>query len=90
MLTVLAVGTMCSNLDSGIFTCFTPGYYTVSFSAHARVGTNLAFQDMSLYKNGTNLPESYWLFGRSDGAVNGDIGVTGFRIVVSYLLGMFD
>merc|ERR1712212_612472 len=28
------------DLDSGVFTCFTPGYYTVSFSAHGAVGSD--------------------------------------------------
>jgi len=29
------------DLDSGVFTCFTPGYYTVSFSAHGAVGSHI-------------------------------------------------
>ena len=30
------------DLDSGVFTCFTPGYYTVSYYAHGAVGSNYA------------------------------------------------
>ena len=43
------------DLDSGIFTCFTPGYYTVSFSAYARSGPSYTYQDIFLYKNGLQL-----------------------------------
>merc|ERR550517_1713414 len=53
------------DLDSGVFTCFTTGYYTVSFSAYAQTGKNYAGnRDLFLYKNGLQLPESKW---RCDG-----------------------
>ena len=71
------------DLDSGVFTCFTPGYYTVSFSAYAQTGKNYAGnRDLFLYKNGLQLPESKW---RCDGGsdLNGLVAVTGSRILVS-------
>ena len=70
------------NLDSGVFTCFTPGYYTVSFSAYAAVGPNSNVNPhLYMYKNGSELPESYWFFGSND-----DVGVTSSRILVGNLL----
>merc|ERR1719273_420715 len=45
------------DLDSGVFTCLTPGYYTVSFSAYGLVGPNYDYIDMYLYKNGIQIPE---------------------------------
>ena len=72
------------NIDSGVSTCFTPGYYTVSFSANSHLGPSYATnQDVYLYKNGEELPESYWHFWADTGAFNDDIGVTGSRTVVS-------
>ena len=71
------------DLDSGIFTCFTPGYYTVSFSAYARSGPSYTYQDMFLYKNGLQLPESYWHWGQNDDVFDGNVGVTCSRILVT-------
>merc|ERR1712083_576491 len=60
------------DLDSGVFTCLTPSYYTVSFSAYGLVGPD--FGDhiiMYLYKNGLKIPESQWRFAESSGgAIN--------------------
>ena len=72
------------DLDSGVFTCFTPGYYSVSFSAYAVVGPDDANPRLYLYKN-TNIriDESMWYFWAKDGAVNDRIGVTGSRVAVS-------
>ena len=72
------------NLESGLFTCFTPGYYTVSFSAYARSGPNYTYQDMFLYKNGLQLPESYWHWGQNDDVFDGNVGVTCSRILVTF------
>ena len=70
------------DLGSGVFTCFTPGYYTVSFSAYAAVGPNSNVNPhLYMYKNGSELPESYWFFGAND-----DVGVTSSRILVRTLL----
>ena len=73
------------NLDSGVFTCLTPGYYTVSFSAYGLVGPD--FGDhiiMYLYKNGLKIPESQWRFAESSGgALNNNVGVVSSLIVVS-------
>ena len=71
------------DLDSGVFTCFTPGYYQVSLSAHGKAGPGYATnQVMYLYKNGMQLPESYWhLYAGS--SLNDNISVVGSRIVVS-------
>merc|ERR1711953_282943 len=75
------------DLDSGVFTCLTPGYYTVSFSAYGKVGPD--YEDriyMYLYKNGLEIPESRWLFyEKSSGALNDNVGVTGSRIVIIHM-----
>ena len=80
------------DLDSGIFTCFTPGYYQVSFSAFSAVGPNYTdYQYLYLYKNGTELPESiceFWT-GNGEGDLNADVGGTHTRNLVSNLLEMF-
>ena len=72
------------NLDSGVFTCLTPGYYTVSYSADGVIGPTYGnIVDMYLYKNGLEIPESWWYFGENSGALNNNLGVVGSRIVVS-------
>ena len=73
------------DLDSGVFTCFTPGYYTVSFSVYAIVGPGHDSQILYLYKNGVQLQESVWVSYAESGAVNAKIGSTGSRIVVRNL-----
>ena len=70
------------DLDSGVFTCLTPGYYTVSYSAYARSGPDYTYQDIFMYKNGLQLPESFWHFGQNDGALRDNVGVTCSRILV--------
>ena len=76
------------DLESGIFTCNTPGYYTVSFSAYGNVGASGYYsQKLYLYKNGIELPESFWDLYADPDALNAFIGVTGSRIVVSDLFG---
>ena len=78
------------DLDSGVFTCVTPGYYTVSFSAYSHVGPSLDSKVLCLYKNGIEVAESRWLLSTHSVAVNDWIAVTGSRIVVSInLLEMF-
>ena len=74
------------DLDSGVFTCFTPGYYTVSFSAYCRLGPNNKYQYLFLYKNGAEVSESGWTFWNPYGGLNDVIGVTSSRTVVSNLL----
>ena len=76
------------DLDSGVFTCFTPGFYTVSFTAYGQVGPHHIPQDLFLYKNGAKLSESRW-FIATNHALNDQVGVTGSRILVSRLLEMF-
>ena len=72
------------DLDSGIFTCGTPGYYTVSYSANAVVGrdTEPSGQVMFLYKNNQLLRESNFYFATFHEAIDDSIRVTGSRIVV--------
>ena len=70
------------DLDSGVFSCFTPGYYTVSFSAYAHVDKA---QILYLYKNKTELAESVWYFESFSGDLDVNVAVTGSRIVVSNL-----
>ena len=73
------------DLDSGVFTCFNPGYYQVSFSAHALVGPNYDNPSLALFKNGLQLPESNWYF--YGGSVL--MGVDGSHILVRNFLEMF-
>jgi len=72
------------DLDSGVFTCFTPGFYTVSFSAYGIVGPTYGPNWLFLYKNGVELPESKWYFGTNHD-LNDNVGVTGSRILVLHL-----
>ena len=76
-------------LDSGIFTCMTPGYYTVSFSAYSAMGPRFGPQSMYLYKNGSRLSESWWFSLIDDQTLNTNIGFTSSRILVSSFLDMF-
>ena len=72
------------DLDSGIFTCFTSGYYTVSFSAGtASLGEYVL---LYLHKNGEKLPESQWFFNGKDIGTYGWTATTSSRILVSNLL----
>ena len=71
------------DLDSGIFTCLTPGFYEVSFSAYGEVGpTDENQQSLYLYKNDNRVDGSYWtwFFGSSQTEY---VGVIGSRILVS-------
>ena len=80
------------DLDSGIFTCITPGYYTVSFSGYGHVGPDYgAIIDLSLYKNGIYLPGSRWQMwgGFESWDSYGKIGAMGSRILVSSILESF-
>merc|ERR1712241_1242536 len=75
------------DLDSGIFTCLTPGYYTVSFSVYGAVGTIKGVRygeiDMFLFKNGRDIPDSWWTAYEESG--NATVGVTGSRIVIIHM-----
>jgi len=74
------------DLDSGIFTCFTPGYYTVSFSAYGSVGQSQSAKPyLFLFKNGSQLPESEWYIATSNGDLDADIGVTSSRILIFHM-----
>ena len=74
------------DLESGVFTCITPGYYTVSFSVLGLTGSDFgSTQRLFLYKNGDFLPESLWFLTTNDGA-NDFIGLTSSRIVVSIIV----
>merc|ERR1711872_498065 len=73
------------DLDSGTFTCLTPGYYTVSFSAHTFLYNGDQRNTLYLYKNGVQLPESYWRFESTSGALNNDLEVTGTRILIIHM-----
>ena len=73
------------DLDSGVFTCFTPGYYQVSFSALGHGGPDYTGrQTLYLYKNGAQLPESNWYCGGGS-SFDDNFAVTGSRILVSCL-----
>merc|ERR1711936_1529795 len=73
------------DLDSGVFTCMTPGYYTVSYSAYGYVGPNYDNIDMFLYKNGLDISESLWHFWANSDALNNNAGVVGSRIVIIHM-----
>ena len=80
-------------LDSGIFTCLTPGYYAVSFSAYSSLGLNTNGNTFGpnylyLFKNNEQVPESGWELYRND-ALNAYIGLTASRNLVSHLFGRF-
>ena len=71
------------DLDAGVFTCITPGYYTVSFYVLGLTGPVYGLtQRLYLYKNGDFLPESLWLLTTNEGANDRYIGVTSSRIMV--------
>merc|ERR1711872_927796 len=70
------------DLDSGTFTCLTPGYYEVSFSAQTRLYTEFQRNKLYLYKNGVQLPESYWHF---ESASDDNLVVTGTRILIVHM-----
>jgi len=75
------------NLDSGVFVCVTPGYYTVSFSAYTNGHGGTSDPDyrstLFLYKNGSQLTESYWAF--VDALTKDFISVTGSRNLILHL-----
>ena len=75
------------DLDSGVFTCLQSGYYTVSFSAYGALSPAHLSQDLFLFKNGLELPESA-LYIRHDGewTMDASIGVTSTRSLVSNFL----
>ena len=72
------------NLETGVITCLSPVFYSVSFSPYGLSGRPHPRRHalFLLCKNGMRLLESYWFLQK--GIVNGDIdvGVTGSRIVV--------
>ena len=72
------------DLDSGIFTCFTSGYYTVSFSAGTASLGEMVY--LYLYKNGEQLPESEWYFAGEYVGTYHYGATTSSRILVSNLL----
>ena len=76
------------DLDSSVFTCFTLGYYQVSFSLYAAAGPIYSSADLYLYKNGKKLPESRWFF-LVGPQINDNIEATSSRILASNLLEMF-
>ena len=72
-------------LNTGIFTCTTPGYYTVSFSIYTTMGPDHD-QHLFLYKNGMEVPDSRMMWYADPDALTDFIGVTSSRIVVSCFL----
>ena len=61
------------DLSTGIFTCITPGYYTVSFSLYGHEGPDYDRQDIFLFKNGIQLSESRFCSWMASGAVANDL-----------------
>ena len=80
------------DLGTGVFTCATPGYYTVSFSAYSTnvLPSSSVYAELYLFKNGELVPESWWSFAQSTssatGGTNDYVGATCSRILVSNLL----
>ena len=81
-------------LDTGIFTCLTPGYYAVSFSAYSSLGPPSLLDNplgpnyLYLFKNNEQVPESGWELFRND-ALSAYIGLTASRNLVSHFFGRF-
>jgi len=75
------------DLDTGIFTCITAGYYRVSFSANGALGPDYNNQGLDLYKNGYIVPESKWYNWTNDkgASLNDNIGVTSSRILILHM-----
>ena len=81
--------TVCSTSTLAPSPASPPGYYTVSFSAHADVGGSTASsQFLYLCKNGSRLDEAYWNLYSSSSLSRDMIGVCGSRIVVSARLNL--
>merc|ERR1712192_129372 len=57
-----AGGDIQFDLNTGVFTCITPGHYTISYSASAgNWGDGLVrVHQVYLHLNGEQIPESYW------------------------------
>ena len=72
------------DLNYGVFTCFTPGYYTVSFSAYGVLGPDHVAQALFLFKNGEQLSESSLdIWHNGQWTMDANVGVTSTRILVS-------
>merc|ERR1719184_131830 len=74
------------NIETGIFTAITSGYYTITFSARADVHPD-EYSFMYLYHNGAKVNESMW----ETYLGGGDTGVTymadqGSRTVILHLM----
>ena len=75
------------DLDSGVFTCLQSGYYTVSFSAYRALSPAHLSQDLFLFKNGLELPESaLYICHDGEWTMDASIGVTSTRSLVSNFL----
>jgi len=70
------------DLDSGVFTCFIPGFYTVSFTGSGMLGPAYDNVFFHLFKNGLIVLESEINF---RGAISDDIGVSISRILILHM-----
>merc|ERR1712080_394711 len=70
------------DLDSGVFTCFIPGFYTVSFNGWGMLGPDYNNIDFLLYKNGVIVPESDM---KLKGDISDDMGVSFSRILILHM-----
>ena len=77
------------DLDSGVFTCIIPGFYTVSYSAisYLKVSidiglTHIGINRMQLFKNNEDLVESVWGFATYGKPLDSQMAMTGTRTLV--------
>ena len=77
------------DLDSGVFTCVIPGFYTVSYSAISfleksiDIGlTHIGINEMQLFKNNDRMVESSWFFGTCGKPPDSQMAMTGTRTLV--------
>merc|ERR1712192_24694 len=79
------------DLGTGVFTCATPGYYSVSFSAYSTnvLPSSSVYAELYLFKNGELVPESWWSFAQSTssatGGTNDYVGATCSRILILHM-----
>lgn len=70
------------NIETGVFTTVTSGYYIVTFSAHVAVLAG-EYTEMFLYHNGVYLEESQFYNSMHVGSVGDNIVDQGSRTVVN-------
>ena len=77
------------DLDSGVFTCVIPGFYTVSYTAISYLDVSIdiglthhGINQMQLFKNNEYLVESVWGFATYGKPLDSQMAMTGTRTLV--------